>query len=56
MATNHVPDHIPSMMEEQFGTILLITDTKADQYLAKASKDSEDSDERDSDITAKLRQ
>jgi hypothetical protein len=53
MATNHVPDHIPSMMEEQFGTIVLITDTKADQYLAKASKDSE---ERDSDITAKLRQ
>ncbi len=53
MATNHVPDHIPSMMEEQFGTVVLITDTKADQYLAKASKDSE---ERDSDITAKLRQ
>lgn len=53
MATNHVPDHIPSMMEEQFGTIVLITDTKADQYLAKASKDSE---ERDSDISAKLRQ
>jgi hypothetical protein len=53
MATNHVPDHIPSMMEEQFGTIVLITDTKADQYLTKASKDSE---ERDSDISAKLRQ
>ena len=53
MATNHVPDHIPSMMEEQFGTVVLITDTKADQYLAKASKDSE---ERDSDISAKLRQ
>lgn len=53
MATNHVPDHIPSMMEEQFGTVVLITDTKADQYLAKASKDSE---ERDSDIGAKLRQ
>jgi len=53
MATNHVPDHIPSMMEEQFGTVVLITDTKADQYLAKAFKDSE---ERDSDISAKLRQ
>lgn len=53
MATNHVPDHIPSMMEEQFGTTVLITDTKADKYLAMASKQRQ---ERDSDISAKLRQ
>ena len=38
MATNHVPDHIPSMMENDFGTTVLITDTKADVYLAKARK------------------
>ncbi len=53
MATNHVPDHIPSMMENDFGTTVLITDTKADKYLAKASKQRQ---ERDSDISAKLRQ
>ena len=31
MATNHVPDNVPSMMENDFGTTVLITDTKADE-------------------------
>ncbi len=53
MATNHVPDNVPSMMESDFGTTVLITDTKADKYLAMASKRRQ---ERDSDIGAKLRQ
>jgi len=38
MATNHVPDNVPSMMENDFGTTVLITDTRADAYLAKARK------------------
>ena len=33
MAVNPIPDHVPSMMEKDFGTVVLITDPKADKYL-----------------------
>lgn len=35
MAKNPNPDRVSSMMEEDFGTICLITDSKADYYLKK---------------------
>ena len=38
MANHPNPDRIPSMMQEQFGTKVLITDLAADKYLAKAAK------------------
>ena len=33
MGLNHVPDHNPEMMKDDFGTIVLITDPKSDRYL-----------------------
>lgn len=33
MGLNHVPDHNSEMMKEDFGTVVLITDVKSDQYL-----------------------
>ncbi len=42
MATNHVPDHVPSLMERDFGTVVLITDPKSDRYLRASAKKSEE--------------
>lgn len=33
MANHPIPDNVPSMMESDFGTTVLITDPKADKYL-----------------------
>lgn len=38
MAINPNPDNVPSMMQEDFGTKVLITDVAADKLLMKASK------------------
>ena len=38
MAQNPIPDNIPSMMENDFGTKVLITDPKSDNYLKKVNK------------------
>jgi hypothetical protein len=38
MAIKPNPDNVPSMMQEDFGTKVLITDVSADKLLAKASK------------------
>ena len=35
MALNHVPDNVPELMKRDFGTSVLITDTKSDYYLDK---------------------
>jgi hypothetical protein len=39
MAIKPNPDKVPSMMQEDFGTKVLITDLAADRYLAKAAKE-----------------
>jgi hypothetical protein len=36
MANHPVPDNVPSMMQEDFGTRVLVTSPIADKYLAKA--------------------
>lgn len=36
MANNPIPDNVPSMMQEDFGTQVLITSPMADKYLQKA--------------------
>jgi hypothetical protein len=38
MAIKPNPDNVPSMMQEDFGTKVLITDIAADKLLARASK------------------
>jgi hypothetical protein len=38
MANHPHPDNVPSMMQEDFGTTVLITNPAADRLLAKASK------------------
>ena len=38
MAIKPNPDNVPSMMQEDFGTQVLITDVAADRLLEKASK------------------
>lgn len=38
MANHPVPDNVPSMMENDFGTTVLITDPRSDMYLNKANK------------------
>jgi hypothetical protein len=38
MAIKPNPDNVPSMMQEDFGTKVLITDFAADRYLDKAAK------------------
>jgi hypothetical protein len=38
MAIKPNPDNVPSMMQEDFGTKVLITDLAADRYLEKAAK------------------
>ena len=38
MANHPNPDNVPSMMQEDFGTTVLITNPAADRLLAKASK------------------
>ena len=37
MANNPIPDNVPSMMKNDFGTTVLITDPRADQILMKPS-------------------
>ena len=39
MAIKPNPDKVPSMMQEDFGTKVLITDLAADRYLEKAAKE-----------------
>lgn len=39
MAIKPNPDNVPSMMQEDFGTKVLITDLAADRYLEKAAKE-----------------
>ncbi|ABA47067.1 gp98 [Synechococcus phage syn9] len=38
MANNPIPDHVPEIMNKEFGTAVLITDPKSDYYLNLASK------------------
>ena len=38
MAIKPNPDNVPSMMQEDFGTKVLITDLAADRYLKEAAK------------------
>jgi|SaaInlV_120m_DNA_3_1039746.scaffolds.fasta_scaffold26592_1 hypothetical protein len=38
MANSPNPDYVPSIMKEQFGTEILITNPKADRYLQSARK------------------
>jgi hypothetical protein len=38
MANHPNPDNVPSMMQEDFGTTVLITNPAADRLLAKAAK------------------
>ncbi len=38
MAIKPNPDNVPSMMQEDFGTKVLITDLAADKYLDKSAK------------------
>jgi hypothetical protein len=38
MAIKPNPDNVPSIMQEDFGTRVLITDLAADKYLEKSSK------------------
>ena len=38
MANHPVPDHVPSMMQHDFGTTVLITDPLADKYLNDTKK------------------
>ena len=38
MAIKPNPDNVPSMMQEDFGTKVLITDLAADKYLAQSIK------------------
>lgn len=33
MANHPIPDNVPSMMEDDFGTTVLITDPRSDKYL-----------------------
>jgi hypothetical protein len=40
MAIKPNPDNVPSMMQEDFGTKVLITDVAADKLLEKAAKES----------------
>lgn len=42
MANNPIPDHVPSMMERDFGTVVLITDPRADKYLNDSAKNRND--------------
>jgi hypothetical protein len=39
MANHPNPDKVPSIMQEDFGTKVLITDLAADRYLEKARKE-----------------
>jgi hypothetical protein len=39
MAIKPNPDKVPSMMQEDFGTKVLITDLAAERYLEKAKKE-----------------
>ena len=38
MGLNHVPDHVPSLMEKDFGTVVLITDPKSDKFMKRDAK------------------
>lgn len=39
MANHPIPDHVPSIMQQEFGTTVLITDPAADRYLSKRRND-----------------
>lgn len=39
MAIHPNPDNVPSMMQEDFGTKVLITDLAADKFLERAAKE-----------------
>lgn len=38
MAKKQIPDNVPSMMSEDFGTTVLITDPRSDALLEKSRK------------------
>ena len=38
MAIHPNPDNVPGIMQEEFGTKVLITDPRADRLLSKAAK------------------
>lgn len=38
MANHPIPDNVPSMMESDFGTKVLITDPASDRYFARIRK------------------
>jgi hypothetical protein len=38
MANHPIPDNVPHMMNDDFGTSVLITDPKSDIYLEKSRK------------------
>jgi len=38
MAISPIPDNVPTMMERDFGTVVLITDPVSDKYLARIQK------------------
>jgi len=35
MANHPIPDNVPNIMQQDFGTTVLITDPRADKYLNK---------------------
>lgn len=36
MANHPIPDNVPRMMQQDFGTVVLVTSPMADKYLQKA--------------------
>jgi len=38
MGLNHVPDHVPSLMKRDFGTVVLITDPESDKFMKRSAK------------------
>lgn len=38
MANHPVPDNVPQMMSDDFGTVVLITDPKSEKYLSESKK------------------
>ena len=38
MGLNHVPDRVPSLMEKDLGTVVLITDPKSDKFMKRDAK------------------
>ncbi len=44
MANNPVPDNVPNLMKRDFGTVVLITDPRADYFLNQTRKNAPPSD------------